>query len=270
MGKNNGNKGKSRMGRQKIEIKKIMNEEARQVCFSKRRNGLIKKAGELCILCGAEIAIIAFSPAGKAFSYGDPSVDAVVNRFLDPSAHVPIPHDAHRTYTIQELNSQHDKLVQQIEAEKKHRVELQKQHQSEGKGRMDSFWDADVGDLSPEQLEEFMDALEEMRSALANRANELMMGMGMVHLPASAAHHLHHQFPPQPLPLPPPFASSPSTASLPFHSLLGSHNNNSAIVPLVNSSNVPFVVPSGVHGTMAIAGDCFFQNQTAGRPFQLL
>ena len=35
------------MGRQKIEIRKIESEEARQVCFSKRRAGLFKKASEL-------------------------------------------------------------------------------------------------------------------------------------------------------------------------------------------------------------------------------
>ncbi|CAN6447078.1 unnamed protein product [Victoria cruziana] len=268
MGKNDGSKGRSRMGRQKIEIKKIVNEEARQVCFSKRRNGLIKKAGELCILCGAEVAIIVFSPAGKAFSYGDPSVDAVINRFLDPTAHVPTPHDAHRTYTIQELNSQHDMLVQQIEAEKKRKIELQKQLQSERQGRMDSFWDADVRDLSPEQLMEFMGALEEMRSALSNRANELMMGMGMVHLPVSAAQNLHHQFPPPLLALPPPLPSNPSTISLPFHSLIGGHKNSTSM-PFADSNN-PFIGSSGLHGTMAISGDYFLQNQTFGHPFQLL
>ncbi|KAF3786424.1 Agamous-like MADS-box protein [Nymphaea thermarum] len=270
MAKNNGNKGagRSRMGRQKIEIKKIMNEEARQVCFSKRRNGLIKKAGELCILCGAEVAIIVFSPAGKAFSYGDPSVDAVINRFLDPSTHVPSPPDAHRACTIQELNSQHDTLVQQIEAEKKRHVELQKQHQSEGVSRVGSYWDADVENLSPDQLQEFMAALEEMRSALANRAEELMMGMAMMHLPASAAHH-HPQFPPQSVPLPPPFASNSSTTPLPFHSFLGSHNTNSMTIPFTNS-NSPFMGSSDPHGTMANSSDYFIGNRTAGRPFYLL
>lgn len=56
---------KKSMGRQKIEIKRIEKEEARQVCFSKRRAGVFKKAHELSVLCGAEIAIVVFSPAGK-------------------------------------------------------------------------------------------------------------------------------------------------------------------------------------------------------------
>ncbi|KAL8048562.1 hypothetical protein ABFX02_07G074350 [Erythranthe guttata] len=35
------------MGRKKLEIKRIEENSARMVCFSKRRNGLIKKASEL-------------------------------------------------------------------------------------------------------------------------------------------------------------------------------------------------------------------------------
>ncbi|ONK65575.1 uncharacterized protein A4U43_C07F38500 [Asparagus officinalis] len=70
---------KPSIGRQKIEIKRIENEEARQVCFSKRRAGLFKKANELSILCGAQVSLLVFSPAGKPFSFGHPSVDYVVD-----------------------------------------------------------------------------------------------------------------------------------------------------------------------------------------------
>ncbi|CAK9267861.1 unnamed protein product [Sphagnum jensenii] len=70
------------MGRAKIEIKKIENPSARQVCFSKRRVGLIKKASELSILCGSDVGIIVFSQAGKAFSFGHPCVDYVIDKTL--------------------------------------------------------------------------------------------------------------------------------------------------------------------------------------------
>lgn len=53
------------MGRGKIEIKKIENLNSRQVTFSKRRNGLLKKARELSVLCDAEVAVIIFSSTGK-------------------------------------------------------------------------------------------------------------------------------------------------------------------------------------------------------------
>ncbi|KAL6562849.1 hypothetical protein OROHE_005436 [Orobanche hederae] len=53
------------MGRGKIEIKKIENTSARHVSFSKRRQGLFKKARELAILCDADVAVIIFSSSGR-------------------------------------------------------------------------------------------------------------------------------------------------------------------------------------------------------------
>ena len=58
-----------RMAREKIKIKKIDNVTARQVTFSKRRRGLIKKAEELSVLCDAEVALVIFSATGKLFEF---------------------------------------------------------------------------------------------------------------------------------------------------------------------------------------------------------
>ena len=49
------------MGRRKIDIVRIENERHRQVTFTKRKGGLIKKATELSILCDAEVAVIIFA-----------------------------------------------------------------------------------------------------------------------------------------------------------------------------------------------------------------
>jgi hypothetical protein len=57
------------MAREKIKIKKIDNVAARQVTFSKRRRGLLKKAEELSVLCDVEVAVIIFSATGKLFEY---------------------------------------------------------------------------------------------------------------------------------------------------------------------------------------------------------
>nr|KAJ0226359.1 hypothetical protein LSAT_V11C100040700 [Lactuca sativa] len=57
------------MGRGKIEIKKIENVSTRQVTFSKRRAGLLKKAHELSVLCDAEVAIIVFSNTGRLYEF---------------------------------------------------------------------------------------------------------------------------------------------------------------------------------------------------------
>ncbi|PIA57657.1 hypothetical protein AQUCO_00600411v1 [Aquilegia coerulea] len=53
------------MGRGKVELKRIENKINRQVTFAKRRNGLLKKAYELSVLCDAEVALIIFSSKGK-------------------------------------------------------------------------------------------------------------------------------------------------------------------------------------------------------------
>lgn len=61
------------MGRGKIEIKRIENLNSRQVTFSKRRNGLLKKAKELSVLCDAEVGVIVFSSTGKLYEFSSSS-----------------------------------------------------------------------------------------------------------------------------------------------------------------------------------------------------
>ncbi|PON79733.1 MADS-box transcription factor [Parasponia andersonii] len=57
------------MGRGKVELKRIENKINRQVTFAKRRNGLLKKAYELSVLCDAEVALIIFSARGKLYEF---------------------------------------------------------------------------------------------------------------------------------------------------------------------------------------------------------
>nr|AOD75001.1 TM6-1 [Tagetes erecta] len=61
------------MGRGRIEIKKIENNTNRQVTYSKRRNGIFKKAHELTVLCDAKVSLIMFSNTGKLHHYISPS-----------------------------------------------------------------------------------------------------------------------------------------------------------------------------------------------------
>lgn len=48
------------MGRRKIEIKAITHERTRSTTFTKRKNGLFKKAYELGVLCSVKIAVVVF------------------------------------------------------------------------------------------------------------------------------------------------------------------------------------------------------------------
>ncbi|KAJ1286552.1 hypothetical protein BS78_03G361300 [Paspalum vaginatum] len=74
------------MGRGRIEIKRIENTTSRQVTFCKRRNGLLKKAYELSILCDAEIALVIFSSRGRLFEYSSNSVSSTIERYKKASA----------------------------------------------------------------------------------------------------------------------------------------------------------------------------------------
>ncbi|EOA32674.1 hypothetical protein CARUB_v10015972mg [Capsella rubella] len=70
------------MGRGKIVIKRIDNSTSRQVTFSKRRSGLLKKAKELSILCDAEVGVIIFSSTGKLYDYAsNSSMKTVIERY---------------------------------------------------------------------------------------------------------------------------------------------------------------------------------------------
>ncbi|XP_031389843.1 agamous-like MADS-box protein MADS3 isoform X2 [Punica granatum] len=69
------------MGRGRVEVKRIENKINRQVTFSKRRNGLLKKAYELSVLCDAEIALIIFSSRGKLYEFGSAGTSKTVERY---------------------------------------------------------------------------------------------------------------------------------------------------------------------------------------------
>lgn len=69
------------MGRGKIEIKRIENANSRQVTFSKRRAGLLKKSKELAVLCDAEVAVIIFSSTGKLFEYSSNGMKRTLSRY---------------------------------------------------------------------------------------------------------------------------------------------------------------------------------------------
>ncbi|KAH6780725.1 K-box region and MADS-box transcription factor family protein [Perilla frutescens var. hirtella] len=73
-------------GRGKIEIKRIENTTNRQVTFCKRRNGLLKKAYELSVLCDAEVSLVVFSSRGRLYEYSNNSVRATIDRYKKATA----------------------------------------------------------------------------------------------------------------------------------------------------------------------------------------
>ncbi|XP_023116834.1 myocyte enhancer factor 2cb isoform X14 [Amphiprion ocellaris] len=71
------------MGRKKIQITRIMDERNRQVTFTKRKFGLMKKAYELSVLCDCEIALIIFNSTNKLFQYASTDMDKVLLKYTE-------------------------------------------------------------------------------------------------------------------------------------------------------------------------------------------
>uniref|UniRef100_A0A0D9YL17 MADS-box domain-containing protein n=1 Tax=Oryza glumipatula TaxID=40148 RepID=A0A0D9YL17_9ORYZ len=75
------------------EMRRIEDATSRQVTFSKRRSGLLKKAFELSVLCDAEVALIVFSPRGRLYQFASASsdlqrtIDRYLNHTKNSSAH---------------------------------------------------------------------------------------------------------------------------------------------------------------------------------------
>ncbi|KAF5442438.1 hypothetical protein F2P56_035094 [Juglans regia] len=113
------------MGRVKLEIKRIENNTNRQVTFSKRRNGLIKKAYELSILCDIDIALIMFSPSGRLSHFsGKRRIEDVFTRFInlpdqereqavvEKGRHCDLQNKEYLLRTLQKLRSENDIALQ--------------------------------------------------------------------------------------------------------------------------------------------------------------
>lgn len=163
-------------GRQKIEMTRMSKESNLLVTFSKRRSGLFKKAYELHTLCGAEIAIIVFSPGKKVFSYGHPCLYSIIDRFVTgkagPSSSSSQIVEAHRAASIRELNMQLTEMLNQLDAERKRGEELIKLRTA-SQGRC--WWEAPVNDLGLQELKQLKAAMDELKKNVANQAEKLMV-----------------------------------------------------------------------------------------------
>lgn len=170
---------KPSMGRQKIKIEKIEVKNHLQVTFSKRRSGLFKKASELCTLCGVEIGIIVFSPAGKVFSFGHPNVESIIDRFLStrPCTNDPF-HlvEAQRNASVRELNLQLGHILNEVEAERKRGESLESMRKA-NEGHY--WWESPINKLGLEELQQVKDAMEELKNnvnhQVINASNSLFM-----------------------------------------------------------------------------------------------
>lgn len=104
------------MARGKIQIKKIENSTNRQVTYSKRRNGLFKKASELTVLCDAKVSIIMVSCTDKLHEYISPSI--TMKQFFD---------QYQKASGIDLWNSHYQKMQEELRQQKEGNINLRKQ-----------------------------------------------------------------------------------------------------------------------------------------------
>uniref|UniRef100_A0A0D9VEU7 MADS-box domain-containing protein n=1 Tax=Leersia perrieri TaxID=77586 RepID=A0A0D9VEU7_9ORYZ len=173
------------LGRQKIEIRRIESEEARQVCFSKRRAGFFKKASELSILCSADVVAIVFSPAGKAYSFGHPSVDYLLERFMGPNTgnnnnintNTSRPGVWVKRGRVEgELNRQCGELRTMVEAQRMRQETMEEMMDKEraARNRAAAWIDTDVAHMSAEELVGFGAGLMAVQGAVVARADQML------------------------------------------------------------------------------------------------
>ncbi|RDX84424.1 Agamous-like MADS-box protein AGL62, partial [Mucuna pruriens] len=205
---------KKSRGRQKIEMKKMSNESNLQVTFSKRRSGLFKKASELCTLCGADVALVVFSPGEKVFSFGHPNVDAVIDRYM---ARAPPPNsgtmqfiEAHRIANVNELNAQLTQINNQLDAERKRGEELDRLKKA---AQAQLWWARPIDEMTKPQLDQYKAAMEELKKHVARLADRTIL-QSAVNPPqfypgASSSSNIAHQPQPQPPPQPLPQSLPP-------------------------------------------------------------
>lgn len=103
------------MAREKIKIKKIENVAARQVTFSKRRKGLLKKAEELSVLCDVDVALIVFSSTGKLFHFSTSDMRNILSRFAAVQSSNVTSRDVPQLDQLQLKNINHARLCKEVE-----------------------------------------------------------------------------------------------------------------------------------------------------------
>lgn len=185
-------------GRKKIVIRRIEQEDARFVCYSKRRQGFFSKATDLAVLTGAQVAALAFSPRGRAFSFGHPSVDSVVERFLAGEAAGAGAREegaaddrllagegaAGEDEKLEKLQQEFDELRTELAELKKRTKRTDKAMAKERSAgdQIAAWFDPKARDMGDEDMAAFFAALMQMKDAVSDRANQVLLEAMHAHM----------------------------------------------------------------------------------------
>nr|BCL01228.1 MADS-box protein SOC1b [Gentiana triflora] len=145
------------MARGKIQLRRIENATSRQVTFSKRRSGLIKKAYELSVLCDAEVALIIFSQKGKLYEYSSScNLQNTIARYRGSTKQVHSNSSQQIDIRLQELrNGSLSKKIEILEVSKR------------------KLLGQNIGSCSIEELKELEDQLEKSLKSIRKKKDEV-------------------------------------------------------------------------------------------------
>ncbi|XP_019454940.1 PREDICTED: agamous-like MADS-box protein AGL30 isoform X2 [Lupinus angustifolius] len=170
------------MGRVKLKIKKLENTNGRQATYAKRKNGIIKKASELSILCDVDIILLMFSPSGKpSLCRGRRSnFEEVITKFAQMTPHERAKRKLESLEALKKTFKKldHDVNVQEFLGTSQTIEDLSNQSRvlqtliSERNKRL-SQW-TDIGKISNvEQLEQMENSLKESLNQIRNRKENM-------------------------------------------------------------------------------------------------
>nr|AMS35026.1 APETALA-like protein [Cornus officinalis] len=147
------------MGRGKVQLKRIENKINRQVTFSKRRGGLLKKAHEISVLCDAEVALIVFSTKGKLFEY---STDSCMEKILERYERYSY---AERQLTVYDPESPENWALEHVKLKAKIEI-LERNHRH--------YMGEDLDSLSLKELQNLEQQLDTALKRIRSGKNQLM------------------------------------------------------------------------------------------------
>ena len=187
-------KRKKSIGRQKIEIKELDSRSKQQVTFSKRRAGLFKKASELCVLCGAKVAIFVISHSNNMFCFGHPDVETILERYVKGQTYSDSS-SQELLVPVDEFNRQYAELQKELEREKMRLAEIEEANKKVENNNVGFWWDKPVDEnMGLEELEHYTRALQEMRRRVSTKVKEFRMKRGSLMQPMNMAMGLGNDF----------------------------------------------------------------------------
>lgn len=146
------------MGRGRVELKRIENKINRQVTFSKRRNGLLKKAYELSVLCDAEVGLIIFSSRGKLYEFASAGMNRTLERYQ------------HCCYTPQDSSTAERETQSWYQEVSKLKAKYESLQRSQR-----HLLGEDLGPLSVKELQSLEKQLEGALAQARQRKTQIMM-----------------------------------------------------------------------------------------------